>query len=151
VRGLVTGSVSRIGERVQVAAQLIDGSDQRQVWGGTFEGTTRDYVAIQRDTAAAIAQAIRLRLKPEDRQRLAERTTIDPATYELYLRGMHAMRRVQDGGNAAEGLRYLQQAIDRDPADPHAYRQPREGYVALGHSPRRRRTPDAARAAAEAP
>lgn len=135
VRGLVTGSVSRLGERIQVAAQLIDGSDERQVWGGTFEGTTRDYVAIQREAAAAIAQAIQLRLRPEDRQRLAERTVIDPATYELYLRGMHAMRRVDDGGDREEGLKYLQQAIDRDPGNPHAYAALAKGWVAVGHSP----------------
>jgi TolB-like protein len=138
---LVTGSVSRIGERVQVAAQLIDGSDERQVWGDTFEGTTREYVAIQRDTAAAIAQAIRLRLRPEDRQRLAERTTIDPATYELYLRGMLAMRRVQDGGNAAEGLRYLQQRSIATPAIPMPTPVSRRATSRSGTAPRRRRTP----------
>jgi TolB-like protein/tRNA A-37 threonylcarbamoyl transferase component Bud32 len=135
VRAFVTGSVVRTVDGVQVAAQLIDAADQRQVWGQTFERPAGDLVALQNDVAASIAQAIEVRLRPADRQRLAARATINPATYELYLRGMHELSRVQDGGDRNAGLTFLQQAIDQDPGDPHAYAGLAKGYVALGHSP----------------
>jgi TolB-like protein/Tfp pilus assembly protein PilF len=135
VKALVTGTVARTGDRVQVAAQLIDGTDERQVWGQTFDRPAGDLVALQNDVATAIAGAIVVRLRPADRQRLTARATIKPATYELYLRGMHEINSVQDGGNRNAGLQFLQQAIDQDPGDPHAYAGLAKGYVALGHSP----------------
>ena len=76
-----------------------------------------------------------MRLRPADRQRLAARATINPATYELYLRAMHEFASVQDGGDRQAGLKYLQAAIDSDPGDPHAYAGLAKGYVTLGHSP----------------
>jgi serine/threonine protein kinase len=132
---LVTGSVVRADDRVQVAAQLVDAADERQVWSQTFERPAGDLPALQNDVATAIARAIEVRLRPADRQRLAARATIKPATYELYLRGMHELSTVQDGGDRIAGLKFLQQAIDQDPGDPHAYAGLAKGHVAVGHSP----------------
>ena len=134
-KALVTGSVVRTDDRVQVAAQLVDAADERQVWSQTFERPAVDFAALQNDVATAIAQAIEVRLRPVDRQRLAAQATIKPATYELYLRGMHELSTVQDGGDRIAGLKYLQQAIDQDPGDPHAYAGLAKGYVTVGHSP----------------
>jgi TolB-like protein len=47
VRALVTGTVVRTADGVQVAAQLIDAADERQVWGQTFERPAGDLVALQ--------------------------------------------------------------------------------------------------------
>jgi TolB-like protein len=44
---LVTGTVVRTADGVQVAAQLIDAADERQVWGQTFERPAGDLVALQ--------------------------------------------------------------------------------------------------------
>ena len=150
VRALVTGSVMRTGDRVTVNAQLIDGADGRTVWGESYERGATDVAALQNDVVAAIAQAVHLRLRPEDRERLASRSSISPETYELYLRGMHELNSADDGGTPAAGIAYLQKAVDRDPGDPYAYAGLARGYVVLGHSPAA--APDSwvrARAAAE--
>src|SRR6185503_3653182 len=150
VRALVTGSVMRNADRITIAAQLIDGSDGRTIWGETYDRPVGDVAALQNDVVSAIAQAVHLRLRPEDRERLASRAAISPETYELYLRGMHELNSADDGGAPAAGIAFLQKAIDRDPGDPYAYAGLARGYVALGHSPAA--TPDAwirARAAAE--
>ena len=150
VRALVTGSVMRTGDRVTINAQLIDGSDGRTVWGQTYERAATDVAALQNDVVSAIAQAIHLRLRPEDRERLASRATISPETYELYLRGMHELTSADEGGTPTAGIAYLQKAVDRDPGDPYAYAGLARGYVTLGHSPAAQ--PDSwirARAAAE--
>jgi serine/threonine protein kinase len=150
VRALITGSVARAGDRVTINAQLIDGSDGRTVWGQTYERSAGDVAALQNDVVSAIAQAIQLRLRPEDRERLASRATINPETYELFLRGMHELTSADEGGTPTAGISYLQKAIDRDPGDPYAYAGLARGYVAVGHSPAAQ--PDSwirARAAAE--
>jgi TolB-like protein/Tfp pilus assembly protein PilF len=135
VRALVTGSVARVGDRIQVAAQLIDAATERQVWGDTYDRAGTDIIALQNDVVAAIAGAIQLRLRPEDRERIAARATIKPATYELYLRGMHLLGEDRGEGNVRAALKFLQQAIDTDPGDPYAYVGLARGYAVLGHSP----------------
>jgi TolB-like protein/Tfp pilus assembly protein PilF len=135
VRALITGSVARTADRVTINAQLIDGSDGRTVWGETYERPAGNVAALQNDVVSAVAQAIRLRLRPEDRERLASRAVISPETYELYLRGMHELNSADEGGTPTAGIAYLQKAVDRDPGDPYAYAGLARGYVTLGHSP----------------
>ena len=94
---------------------------------------------------SAIAQAIQLRLRPEDRERLASRATITPETYELFLRGMHELTSADEGGTPTAGISYLQKAIDRDPGDPYAYAGLARGYVAVATVPRLSRTRGSAR------
>ena len=150
VTALVTGSVVRTTDRVQIEVQLVDAANERQVWGQTFDRLAGDLTSLQNDVASAIAQAIAVRLRPADRERLAAQVAIKPATYELYLRGMHELSSVQEGGDRTAGMKYLQQAIDQDPGDPHAYAGLAKGHVTVGHSPVA--PPDAwqrARAAAE--
>ena len=135
VRALVTGSVVRTGDHLRVEVQLVDGATERQIWGNTYERRADELVALQNETAAAIAAAIEIRPTPRDRQRAAGRAAIKPETYELYLRGMHELNGVREGADRLAGLRYLQQAIDNDPGDPHAYAGLAKGYATLGHSP----------------
>jgi hypothetical protein len=99
VRALVTGSVARVGDRVQVAVQLIEAATERQVWGDSYDREADDLIGLQNDVVAAIAGAVELRLRPEDRTRIAARATIRPATYELYLRGMHLLGEDRGEGN----------------------------------------------------
>jgi serine/threonine-protein kinase len=135
VRALVTGSVARTGDRIVVAAQLIDAATERQVWGATYDRDAGDIIALQNDVVSAIAGAIQLRLRPEDRERIAARSTIKPATYELYLRGMHLLAEDRGEGNVRGALKLLQQAVDNDPGDPYAYVGLARGYAVLGHGP----------------
>jgi serine/threonine protein kinase/tetratricopeptide (TPR) repeat protein len=135
VRALIRGSVMRSGDRVTITAQLIDGTDGRTVWGQSYERAAGDVALLQNDVVADVAQAVRLRLRPADRDRLAARATISPETYELYLRGMHELNSADDGGTPAAGIAYLQKAVDRDPGDAYAYAGLARGYVTLGHSP----------------
>jgi TolB-like protein/Tfp pilus assembly protein PilF len=135
VRALVTGSIVRTGDRVRIDAQLIDGIEQRQVWGAAYERELQDVIALQNDVVSAIARATGLRLTPADRLRLEQTAAISPDTYEAYLRGMHELGSRGEGGDPRKGLAYLQQAIDRDPGDPHAYAGLAKGYAMLGHSP----------------
>jgi serine/threonine-protein kinase len=135
VRALVTGTIARSGDRVQVSTQLLEAASEREVWGDTYDREATAMIDVQNGVVTAIAAAIELRLRPEDRVRIASRAAIKPATYELYLRGMHLLERPAEERDPAGGIKYLQQAVDNDPADPHAYAGLAKGYATLGHSP----------------
>ena len=107
-KALVTGSVVRTDDRVQVAAQLVDAADERQVWSQTFGGRPSIWPLCRR-TSPPIAQAIEA---PQARRSAAlQRRRRSPAT-EGYLRGMHELSTVQDGGDASRDS-VLRRAIDR--------------------------------------
>ena len=114
VDAIVEGSVSRSGDRVKISAQLIRAKEERQLWADAFERDLKDVQAMQGEMAGTIAGAVKARLTPEERKRLAGARSIDPKAYELYLRGSYAV-----GKNTADGfpkgLAYLQQAVDIDP------------------------------------
>ena len=136
VDAIVTGSVLRSGDRIQVTAQLIDAKTERLVWTDRFERDARDMLSIQTDVVTAVAGALGIEPTDAERRRRGQRKQIDPATYEAYLRGMHLVTRgTGDRAERLRGMAILQEAVDRDPGNAHAYAGLALGYVALGHGP----------------
>jgi tetratricopeptide (TPR) repeat protein len=117
---IVEGSVTKAGDRVRVTAQLVDGRSDEHVWARSYDRTLRDVLALQGEVAAAIAKEVKGALTPAQQGRLAERRAIDPAVYDLYLRGRQAWGLRTPAGFAA-AAKYFQQAIDRDPGFALAY------------------------------
>lgn len=115
---------------------MIDAATDTHLWADRFDRDVRDVLSIQDDVVSAVATAIGVEVKPEDRQRWTTTRPVDPVTYEAYLRGMHLVSR--GGGTRADrqrGLAILQEAIDRDPGNAHAYAGLALGYVTSGHGP----------------
>jgi tetratricopeptide (TPR) repeat protein len=63
----------------------------------------------------------------------SEIRSIRPETYELYLKGKYYLSK-STVPEWQQGLVYLQEAIDRNPADPDAWAGMAEGYITWGHS-----------------
>ncbi|MEX2180423.1 MAG: protein kinase [Gemmatimonadaceae bacterium] len=89
VRGLIEGSVAREGNRVRITVQLIDGPNDRRVWGHQFDRELRGVLELHTEVARAIAEEIKATLTPLERVRLAAARPVDPAAFELYLLGRH--------------------------------------------------------------
>jgi TolB-like protein/tetratricopeptide (TPR) repeat protein len=117
---IVEGSVVRSGDRVRVTAQLIDAKADHHVWARSYDHTMRDVLSLQGRIASEIAREVRGVLTPMQQSRLAQRKAIDPAAYDLYLRGRHAWNlRTEAGFKAAAA--YFEQAIEREPEFALAY------------------------------
>jgi serine/threonine-protein kinase len=120
VDALITGSVLRSGDRVQIAVHLIQAATQQQLWGDRYERQLRDVLSLQNDIVAAITRAIQLRLTPQEQVRLAQARPVNPETYDAYLKGMFYLYKKTPEG-FAKGLALLQRAIEKDPTDPLPY------------------------------
>ncbi|HEY2374974.1 MAG TPA: protein kinase [Gemmatimonadaceae bacterium] len=128
-RFVLTGSVRRAGANLRVTAQLVDATSDAQVWAEKYSGTLDDVFDIQEKLSRHIVEALRLRLTPDEDQRMAERPIRDVRAYEYYLlarqqiwsftrpsleRGLQLIRQAQAivGESelllAAEGLIYWQ-------------------------------------------
>jgi hypothetical protein len=134
VDALVTGSVLRAGDRIQVTAHLIQASTENQLWADRYEREFRDVLSLGNDVVAAITDAIQLQLTPQERERLATARPVNPETYEAYVKGMyHLYKKTPEGFE--RGLALLQHAIDNDPSDPLPHAGLAPAFPIICHSP----------------
>jgi serine/threonine protein kinase/tetratricopeptide (TPR) repeat protein len=131
VATVLDGSVRRAGNRVRIAAQLIDGETEHQLWAETYDRELTDIFAIQTDVALQIARALEAELSMEERERIRKEPTADVQAYQLFLMGKHCLSRwTQEGID--QGIGYLEQAVARDPGYGLAYAEIAHAYLELG-------------------
>src|SRR5262249_29584903 len=87
VTGIVEGSIVRSGDRVRVTAQLIYAPKDQHVWADSYERNLRDILSIENEVSQSIADAIKLKLSPEEKAQLAAVHTVVPEAHEAYLKG----------------------------------------------------------------
>jgi TolB-like protein/Tfp pilus assembly protein PilF len=122
VSHVLEGSVRRAGERVRITAQLIRVSDETHLWAQSYEQSVDDVLEAQAKVARAVAHEIQVKLSPRDKQRLHpdNRRSINPQTYELYLRGRHFWyRRTEEG--MRKSIECFEEALRYDPGFAAAY------------------------------
>lgn len=128
VDAVVEGSVLRSGDRVRITAQLINARADQHLWSESYERDMRDVLALQNEVARAIAGEIRLKLTPAEQTRLNAAPRVDPAAYDLYLRGKYHGSRENEADNT-ESIRMLEQAVAADPKFPDAYAGLADAYL----------------------
>ena len=121
VKYVVDGSLRQNDGHVRITASLIDASRNSSVWSETFEGDRRDAMELQRKVALAIAQAVQVKLTPQDRARLEPTRPVDPEAFDLYMRGTRARYDANFTGDFTDATRYLSAAIAKDSGFAAAY------------------------------
>lgn len=132
VKALITGALRRAGERVHVTAQLINPTTGAQVWAHGYEHDVRDVVSLENEIVAAIAREVNLQLTPQEKSRLASARPVNPEAYVAYTKGRFYLNKPTPE-EYEKGLAYMQQAIDKDPANPLPYAALALGYCLIGH------------------
>jgi tetratricopeptide (TPR) repeat protein len=153
VDAVVEGTVSREGDRVRITAQLIQATTDRHLWAQSYERELRDVLVLQREVAAAIAQAVEVKLQPEEKVRMTRtEPPVQPEAYEAYLKGrFYWSKRSPETSLKAVG--FFQQAIARDPGYAPAYSglsDTYRGFDVQGLAPPRECMPKAEEAARKA-
>jgi TolB-like protein/Tfp pilus assembly protein PilF len=125
VTHILEGSVQRAGNRLRIAAQLIDARTDSQVWAGTYDRTAADLFAIQSELAESIVAQLQAKLSPQQKADIEARPTQDLVAFELYLRAKQIVDSylIADDVRAAllSALQSLEQAVKRDPDFVSAY------------------------------
>ncbi|WP_457583479.1 adenylate/guanylate cyclase domain-containing protein [Ensifer canadensis] len=120
VRYVLEGSVQRAGEQLRINAQLIDSLSGGHVWAGKFDGSLSDVFALQDEVMRGIADALALRLNPDEQMAFGRKETTVPAAFDAFLRGWEHHRRTTPE-DFAEAVPFFEQAIALDPAYGRAY------------------------------
>lgn len=128
VDAVVEGSVLRSGDRVRITVQLIQATTEKLLWAESYERDLRDVLALQREIARGIAGEIRIKLTPQEQERLTTTHPINPAAYEAYLKGLSFFNQAIDSSQPSETERlhkksfeHFEEAIKFDPNYALAY------------------------------
>lgn len=138
VTHLLEGSVRRSANRVVLVVDLIDTLTGNQIWGERYDRTLADSLTLQGELATEIANALRARLSPAEKERVETKPTENADAYVLYLRAREYHSRptglLQDYQLAE---RLYTQAIELDPAFAlaHARLSTALAYVYLNFQP----------------
>jgi serine/threonine-protein kinase len=152
IDAVVEGSVQRAGDRVRIAAQLIDARNDRNLWTESYESDFSDVLALQENVARAIAGEVRVQLTSQESANLSKSRNVIPRAYESYLKGRYLWNKRTPGDlNAAIGA--FNEAIEIDPTYAMAYVGLADSYSLLsiyGEVPPREAMPQAKAAAIRA-
>src|SRR6516225_483127 len=83
VRYVLEGSVRRGGNRVRIAAQLIETETGAHIWADRFDGSLEDVFDLQDKVASSVAGVIEPALQAAETARSAGRLTTDLTAYDL--------------------------------------------------------------------
>jgi TolB-like protein/Tfp pilus assembly protein PilF len=86
VAAILEGSVQRQADQVRVIAQLIDTTDGKHLWSGTFDDTMQNIFELQDRIAAEIMLQLQISISEQDRRRVFRNGTDSPEAYELLMR-----------------------------------------------------------------
>lgn len=125
---VIEGSVRRSGERVRIAAQLIDAGSGQQLWSERYDREIKDIFDLQDEVRQRIVAALSLQLTPAEKADLSRRSTNDPAAYDLWARGREQFNTFTREG-ILEARRLFSAAVERDPGFARAWAQIANTYV----------------------
>ena len=120
VSAILEGSVRRVGDRIRVAAQLVNVSDGFQVWAETYDRSAADIYAVQDAIAASVVGALKVELAHGESVIEPDRRTSNSEAYNLYLLGRQLWNR-QTPENYRRAVDAFRRAVALDPGFGAAY------------------------------
>jgi TolB-like protein len=123
VNYVLEGSIQRQSDRIRVTAQLIDTRSDAHVWAERWDRPVSDVFAVQTEVAERVAAAIGGDLtmgmiSKNELQRAKRMRPADLKAYDYFQLGKESKATVS---NIAQGIAYLDKAIELDPMLARAY------------------------------
>ncbi|MEJ2007848.1 MAG: winged helix-turn-helix domain-containing protein [Acidobacteriota bacterium] len=130
VDAVMEGSVLRSGDRVRIDERLVDGSTERILWEDTISRDLGDVLGLTSDVSRDVAREIRIKVTPEEQQRMASAPPVNPEAYPLYLQGRYYFRK-RTLPAFDKSIQRFQRALEMDPQYAAAYSGLSESYGIL--------------------
>jgi len=114
VEHVLEGSVRKSGDRVRIAAQLVNARTGDRLWSETYERRFDDVFSIQDEIATSVANALQIKLGVGDLARVPGMTR-NVAAYDEYLRGM-TLNIQWTPESFPPAIVHLERAVEIDPS-----------------------------------
>jgi TolB-like protein len=115
VGSVLHGSVRRSGNRIRINVQLINVSDESQLWSERYDRELRDVFDIQDEIAQAIVEKLKVKLGTKAGKPLVKRYTDNLEAHSLYLKGSFYLYRLWSVDDMEKARDYFEQAVALEP------------------------------------
>ncbi len=123
VKSILEGSVKKFGDKVRVTVNLINAEDESTIWSDQYDRQLKDIFSIQDEIAVKVGEKLKLTLFKDNVS--SESRTVNPAAYEMVLKGNFYFNKGPEG--IAEAVEFHKKAIAID--STYAYPHIRLGWA----------------------
>jgi serine/threonine-protein kinase len=128
---VLDGSVRKAGNRLRIAAQLVNVRNGYHMWSDRYDRELDDVFAVQDDIAHGIVDKLKVSLGADPDRALVKRQTSDVDAYSFYLQGRYYWSR-RYAGFLQRAMDCFAQAIARDSSYALAHAGLGEAFSLLG-------------------
>ena len=115
VSAILEGSVRKAGNRVRVNVQLINAVNDEHIWSDVYDRDLTDVFAIQTDLAKKIAQELRAKLSPTEKEQMTRKPTENGEAYLAFVQAHNFQREVEDFAKLKQAEQLYERALQLDP------------------------------------
>lgn len=108
---VLEGSVRKVGNNIRITAQLIDAVNDTHLWAEKYTGTLDDVFDIQEKVSRLIVDALKIKLSPQEKQKIEERPIDNVQAYELHIKAQYVMLSATEEG-FERALQYIQKGLE---------------------------------------
>jgi len=117
---VLEGSFRKMGNRLRITTQLIDANNDSHLWAQNYDREMDDVFAIQSDIARQVAEALKVKIHPDEGTRISRPKTGNLEAYTSYLKGLRASE--SGGGDPLRrAQKFFLEALSLDPGYAEAY------------------------------
>ena len=110
---VVDGGVQEADRRLKLTVRLVR-PDASVAWAGSYEGSSADLFAIQKQLAQGVTGALELRLTQADRQKLERQPAANVEAFADYAQGRALLERLDVPGNLDRAVALFSAAAAKD-------------------------------------
>jgi adenylate cyclase len=130
VRFALEGSIRKVGNRVRVTAQLIDGSTGGHLWAERYDRDLTDIFDVQDDVTRQIVGALKVTLSDAEESGIVGVGTRNVEAHDLVLKGRELIVGLKkDRETFDRWMECFRRAIELDPNYSDAYAALSMGYI----------------------
>ena len=129
VDAVVTGTLQRLGDSIQLSARVIPARGGRRSWERSYHGSRADLLGFEREMANDVGGVL---LGGRPLPPLAETRAGSSAAVDAYIRGRYWWNK-RSQPNLLRAIQLFGQALDADPTFAPAYSATGDAYVQLGY------------------
>jgi TolB-like protein/Tfp pilus assembly protein PilF len=128
VEALVEGSVLRVGNKVRIAARVVEARMGQLLRSQNFERDVSEIPALEREAARSIAEGVGYEYPAQNNISIEYVRRVNPEAYDSYLRGRFYSQHQNKEENEAAILN-LEHSVAADPNFASAYAELAQTYV----------------------
>ncbi len=122
VSTVLEGSVQKSDNEVLINVQLIDAKTDSHIWAKAYTRTLDNVFSVEGEVAGKIAQALQIKLIPNEKKILSITPTDNPKAYNLFLQAKYEMYNFSNTGKLpVDAIKLYHEAIAIDSTFALAY------------------------------